>query len=200
MEKLLKDAEGPVSGSVEEQATKREKIEKPMPRVTEADKTGDVRSLNRALMRTLYLLVKSGEGHWSFPSGILMGKEDLHMVCNLLGERCSAPLHRLIEISQAAERVIVQAGGMNMNTWIVGNAPVGHYNLMYSKPIVDEEKKVEQLGEKTFFMKARIMAGQASLKENTFGLTDFQWLAKEEIRKQVQPKYWYSVRHMLAER
>ena len=87
-----------------------------------------------------------------------------------------------------------------MNTWVVGNAPVGHHNLNYANRILDEEKKVERLGEKTFFMKARIMAGQAVLKDNKLGLVDFKWLAKEEVRREVHPQYWNSVRHMLAER
>jgi large subunit ribosomal protein L46 len=55
-------------------------------RVTDADRKGDVRSLERALSRTLYLLVKrkrSGgkEGiFWSFPSGTLGAKEGLKEV------------------------------------------------------------------------------------------------------------------------
>jgi large subunit ribosomal protein L46 len=60
---------------------KIEKIEKPMPRVTEADKTGDVRSLNRALQRTLYLIVTGEDGKWGFPSGGLLAKESLQRVC-----------------------------------------------------------------------------------------------------------------------
>ena len=107
---------------------------------------------------------------------------------------------KLNETMQAAERVLVQTGGVNMNTWIVGNAPVGHYNMIFPEPIVDEEKKVERLGEKTFFMRARIMAGQANLHQNKFGLTDFRWLTKDEVVKHVQPDYWNGIRHMLSER
>lgn len=62
-------------------------IEKPMKRVTEADKARDMKSLNRALTRTLYLVVKSGKegengGRWGFPSSVLMGRESLHTVCS----------------------------------------------------------------------------------------------------------------------
>ncbi len=62
-----------------ESKKKKEKFERPMPRVTEADKVGDLRSLNRALTRTLYLVVK-GRGQWRFPSSVLEGKESLHTV------------------------------------------------------------------------------------------------------------------------
>lgn len=61
---------------------KVEKIEKPMPRFTEADRIGDLKSLNRALSRTLYLVVKGGQqkGRWGFPSSELIEKESLHTV------------------------------------------------------------------------------------------------------------------------
>ena len=79
VEALLRDAE--VLGiEGEEGEMKKEIIEKPMPRLTEADRTEDVKSLNRALQRTLYLLVKNGEGRWGFPNSELVGKESLHMV------------------------------------------------------------------------------------------------------------------------
>ena len=87
-----------------------------------------------------------------------------------------------------------------MNTWIVGNAPVGHYVHNFPDSLVDPESKRETLGEKTFFMKARIMAGQASLTGNKLDLHDFKWLAKEELESEVEPGYWKAVRNMLVER
>ena len=87
-----------------------------------------------------------------------------------------------------------------MNTWIVGNAPVGHHSLKYPQAKADEEKRIEHLGEKTFFMKARIMAGQVNLKSNALGVADYKWLAKEEVEKEVLPQYWNSVRNMLVDR
>jgi large subunit ribosomal protein L46 len=85
-----------------------------------------------------------------------------------------------------------------MNTWVIGNTPVGHYQYDSLPALL--EKSPNELGFKTFYMKARIMAGQANLKENTMGLSDFQWLAKEEVQKTVDGKYWRSIKNMLAER
>lgn len=85
-----------------------------------------------------------------------------------------------------------------MNTWIVGNSPVGYYELKHRKPVLKES--TSELGAKTFFMKARIMAGQANLEQNKFGLSDFKWLAKEEISKTVDSHYWASVKNMLSTR
>lgn len=81
--KLLEDAENSgmedAPGAVGAQKMEREPVERPMPRVTEADKKNDTKSLNRALQRTLYLLVKNKEGQWQFPQDRLKD-EHLHGV------------------------------------------------------------------------------------------------------------------------
>ncbi|KAK5128065.1 hypothetical protein LTR85_005182 [Meristemomyces frigidus] len=172
-------------------------VERPMPRITEADRANDVRSLNRKLDRSLYLLVKNKAGRWRFPEDRVYGRENLH---------------------QAAERVLIQSCGINMNTWLVGNHPIGHHVYSYASPILsklaanrlvptstaarrgEEGVEREEFGEKAFFMKARIMAGQADLSKNEYGDSEFQWLAKEEVQKAVTVGYWSSIKHMLAER
>ncbi|KAI9760974.1 MAG: hypothetical protein M4579_001350 [Chaenotheca gracillima] len=179
LQALLKDAESPGIGSGEMGEATREIVEPPPPRITEADRTGDERSLARKLDRTLYMVVKKDTKSYRFPTSTLEGKESLH---------------------QAAERILVQTGGLNMNTWIVGNAPIGHFNHNHSKPQIDSEKGVEELGEKTFFMKGRIMAGRPDLSSNALGYKDLKWLTKEEVEKAVGPRYWAAARNMLAER
>ena len=99
-----------------------------------------------------------------------------------------------------------------MNTWLVGNHPIGHYTYSYIKPKMaailpnrlvstsTEEIQQEEHGEKVFFLKGRIMAGQADLASNEFGDQDFQWLTKDEIEGVVTQAYWGSVRAMLTER
>lgn len=87
VEALVRDAEVEVEvkdGEEEDggQEVKKESVVKPMPRVTEADRVGDKRSLDRLLQRTLYLVVRRGEGRWWFPSDALVGKESLHTVRN----------------------------------------------------------------------------------------------------------------------
>lgn len=94
----------------------------------------------------------------------------------------------------------MQSAGSNMNTWIVGNMPIGHRTIRYQRKILDQETGAERLGEKVFFMKGRIMAGQANLSDNKFGLVDFKWLAKDEIEKELQQSDWNSVRNILLDR
>lgn len=85
-----------------------------------------------------------------------------------------------------------------MNTWLVGHVPIGHHQIDYREP--RPSGNLMEHGAKTFFMKARIMAGQVNLKENKFGFQDFKWLAKDELRDQVHGSYWRSIKNMLADR
>lgn len=144
-------------------------------------------------------------------------------------------------------RILDTSCGPNMNTWFVGNHPVGH--MVHIPRIITEpkpkqmkppqegpkdtkkegkgSKKVHQPVEalqkaleaekdqvqvqptqtpevspfyKTFFMKARIMAGQADVANPSgSGAEDFKWLAKDEIEKVFDPAYWARVKNMLVE-
>nr|POE66198.1 54s ribosomal protein l17, mitochondrial [Quercus suber] len=174
-------------------------VERPSPRVTKADETGDLTSLNRKLDRTLYLLVKNKEGVWRFPEDRVYGKENLR---------------------QAAERLLVQSCGINMNTWIVASHPIGWFMSQYknrrtsgsgvqgnvtqiaTNALVKTSKveEREEFGEKVFFMKARIMGGQANLSANHSGYQEFRWLAKEEIATVVTTDYWRYAKNMLVSR
>jgi len=77
---------------------------------------------------------------------------------------------------------------------------VGHHSFNFVRARNNEATKTQELGEKVFFMKARIMAGQADMSKNVFGDGEFKWLHKEEIEKVVTPNYWSSVKNMLVDR
>lgn len=106
-----------------------------------------------------------------------------------------------------------------MNTWIVGNHPVGYFTRLFldhtSKRPQPEITSIlpnkvvstirlpferEEFGIKTFFMKARIMAGQADLAKNVYGDEEYAWLTREEIMEKVEADYASSIRGMLAAR
>lgn len=77
-----------------------------LPRTTEADATNDLTSLNRALERTLFLIVKDPVSKdWTLPRGAMKEDEVLHT---------------------AADRLVVETFGGQMDVWRVGQAPVGH--------------------------------------------------------------------------
>ncbi|KAJ5098049.1 hypothetical protein N7532_005050 [Penicillium argentinense] len=177
VEMLVQDAES-TANATSQDTSKKEEIPRPFSRVTEADKKGDHKSLNRLLSRTLYLLVQSKEGYWKFPSTPVEAKETLR---------------------EAAERTLSQTAGVNMNTWMVGYHPFGHQVYKNRKAHVDKATGAENHGEKTFFLKSRIMAGQADLSANK-DLKDFKWLSKDEIAKYVLPQYYSNIKNMLADR
>jgi large subunit ribosomal protein L46 len=86
-----------------------------------------------------------------------------------------------------------------MNTWIVGRVPVAH---VVTKPVFkkDNPSQIEKKGEKVFFLKGRIMAGQADLTDNKHGLTDFKWLTREELQEVLPKGYYSQARLMMADR
>ncbi|OAA67448.1 50S ribosomal subunit L30 [Cordyceps fumosorosea ARSEF 2679] len=173
---LLKDAQARVSDDAE--VIKAEDLVEapaPAPRETEADRKGDVRRLDRKLDRTLYLVVKGKDG-WGFPADVLAESENLHV---------------------AARRVLDQAAGVNMNTWIVGRVPVAH---LVDAPALAADGAVQEKGRKTFFLRGRIMAGQADLRGNSLGYTDFKWLTREELEEELPGTYFRGVRNMLSDR
>jgi large subunit ribosomal protein L46 len=203
-----------VTGESVRKTEKKIVIPRPLPRDTEADRTNDYKSLNRKLDRSLYLLIKRKDGQWRFPEDRLYGRENLHQVRDALAlqPRLTFPTNTLFT-PQAAERILIQAGGINMNTWVIANHPVGHFVARFAQPILNkilpnrrvqtsppEAFEQEEYGERVFFMKTRIMTGQLNLAKNEYGDEEFQWLTKEEIVGRVSEDYWHQVRNMLAER
>jgi large subunit ribosomal protein L46 len=103
MDALIQDVEVPVVNKFQGEEANKKELEdaiqkRPMPRVTEADKAGDERSLNRALARTLYLLVQGKDGKWAFPGDALLKKESLHLVSSLMV--CTFEPVRLMNINR----------------------------------------------------------------------------------------------------
>ncbi|KOS17005.1 54S ribosomal protein L17 [Escovopsis weberi] len=176
LDSLLADAAARVSDDAEVIAPEDVvPVERPAGRASAADEKGDVRRLDRAMDRTLYLVVKGPDG-WCFPADVIPDGENLH---------------------ECAQRVLDQAAGVNMNTWIVGRVPVAH---VVRAPRLAPDGAVRERGSKTFLLKGRIMAGQADLRGNSLGYTDFQWLTREELEKLLAPDYFKGVRNMMADR
>lgn len=195
LDSLLKDAETRVSDDAEIIAPADvAPVERPMERETEADRKGDVRRLDRKLHRTLHLVVKGKQG-WGFPADVISADENLHKVSSHPLSHDADSTRMTNSTSQTAQRALDQAAGVNMNTWIVGRVPVAH---VVTKPVLNADGSVRTRGTKTFFLKARIMAGQANIEGNPLGYTDFKWLTTEELGMELAPAYLRGVRNMMA--
>lgn len=77
---------------------------------------------------------------------------------------------------------------------------MGHHVYDFERARLDQAANIEYLGEKTFFMKCRIMAGQADLVKNEQNLKDFKWVSKEEMAEHVLPQYFKHIKNMLPDR
>jgi large subunit ribosomal protein L46 len=113
-------------------------------------------------------------------------------------------------LKEAAGRALTSTCGPNMNTWFVGSHPIGHIVKNPQKSLTaSENTKVEadesnpadsegEKTEKTFFMKARIFAGQANVDQESKAYTDYRWLSKEEVKQKVTANYWSRIKDMLV--
>ncbi|XP_076906798.1 uncharacterized protein LOC143563042 [Bidens hawaiensis] len=129
---------------------------KPAPRITEADKNNDKKSLQRALDRRLYLLLygdaygsPKGQPVWHFPEKVYKSEETLR--------KCA---------ESALESVI----GDLSHTYFVGNAPMGHIAM----PPTENNKDNRFT---RFFFKSQVIA------KNKFDIKskDFVWVTKDEL-------------------
>ncbi|KAF9914436.1 54S ribosomal protein L17 mitochondrial [Lobosporangium transversale] len=146
-------------------------------RVTEADRKNDIRSLERALQRTLYLIVKKPRDlhSWQFPQG------GVHVCENL---------------QEAANRELQEECGGNMDLWFVGRVPIGHYEYSHPKGTTSATS-IPLKGTKVFFMKAHIFAGQVQVDNQE--IVDFAWVTKEEMKDYVSAEYYQAVKDMLSD-
>ena len=87
-----------------------------------------------------------------------------------------------------------------MNTWVIGNMPVGHQVHNHPNATTHEPSATKVKGEKTFYMKARIMDGQVNLEDNSLGIEDFHWATMDEMQKSLHPRDFAAVRSVLVER
>lgn len=132
----------------------------PAPRITDADRTNDIRSLQRALDKRLYLIVNGQpensefqQPRWHFPEKIYENEETMR---------------------QCAEKALAGNVGTSMETYFVGNAPCGHL----STP--------SQPNSVRFFFRSQFLVGNVTLSNRR--LEDYAWVTKEELVNYVDPQ------------
>lgn len=83
-----------------------------------------------------------------------------------------------------------------MNTWFIGRHPIAYeqWKPVYKDAAEGKEDKVlKTRGRNIFYLRARIMAGQADLTNNQLGLDAFKWLTREEVKEHVHATTFASV-------
>ncbi|RKP14956.1 NUDIX hydrolase domain-like protein [Piptocephalis cylindrospora] len=137
-------------------------------------RNGDVRSLERHLDRTLYLIVKKPrtEHAWAMPQGLVEGEEQLH---------------------ETAMRELHEECGQDMNVWLVARGPIGHYAYEHTGDSGSSKTQESSV----YFLKAHILAGQC--RPDGKEVEDFAWVTRDEMSKYVSPQYYKVVKKMLSE-
>merc|ERR1712107_362603 len=150
----------------------------PEERITEADKTNDMRSTKRKLNRPLRLLLKYKTGDREF--------WDLPQVVREEGET----------MRQTAERAVTQLCGSDMNFHVLGNAPLSFFKFKYSK---NYQAYTNKVGAKVFIFKAFLShpfheEPGIQLGEDTI---DYQWSTLDELMRDVNPHSAKALSNML---
>jgi large subunit ribosomal protein L46 len=136
----------------------------PPPRETEADATGDVRTINRKLKTKIYLSVQEQkDGLWQFPTVDVNDDETL---------------------LDAAKRAIPEQVGTNIDFWCPSNCPWSVHLTPYTE---NEQKTNAMYGIKTFFMKVQHDEGDVVLDTKVkTNVHDFAWLDRQEMVDRVK--------------
>jgi len=125
----------------------------PAPRITPDDTAKNMKSLNRALDKKLYLIVKSKDGLWHFP----------HLE-HQAGET----------MRQTADRVAATVAPMD-EVFVLGNAPSGHFAIPEGDSLAGAEP-----GDVLFYYRANYLASTFMLPK-TSGAVDWAWATNEEV-------------------
>lgn len=142
------------------------------PRLTEDDKSDNVKSTNRKLEEILYLLVEQK-----------LGDQKTHLVLPQ-GKREDGETLR-----QTAERVLKSACGDQLKTAFYGNAPVGFYKYKYPT-----NARKESVGAKVFFYRSSIQGADGhKIKDGV----NYEWQDKTGLDKKLSGSYLESVQKFL---
>eukprot|EP00250_Pteridium_aquilinum_P004942 c1511_g1_i1 orf=517-1359(-) len=131
----------------------------PGPRITEADKANDRKSLQRALDRRLYLIVQG------YPLGYSKEKLIWHFPERLFKNEQTMRL--------CAESVLVPTAAKEDDVYFVGNAPCGHFSESQPDP-----KSKAPVTYKRFFFRSQLLG---KIRFKAWNYKDYAWVTKEEL-------------------
>jgi large subunit ribosomal protein L46 len=132
----------------------------PAPRVTQADETGNSKTLDRRLKSRVYLAVKDTDNKWILPTATV--KEDETLL-------------------DATKRAVSDASGNELVLYCPSNCPMAVDMTMYSE---ENQKKLGAYGIKTFFMRVQYDEGKVNEEDNNGG--DYGWFDRDEMAELVR--------------
>lgn len=149
-------------------------------RTTKADLENDLKSLERSLDKTLYLVVKDKENQWKLPS--FQYPQD-----SLSGK---SPLHEF------AKQNVQDISKNDICTFSVTNKPI--HVLKYKGNALSAAEQSPDI--KEYITKSHILAGDFVLdSKKTSSFTDYLWLTNEELPEYLSKEYFQEIRDLLSE-
>eukprot|EP00573_Skeletonema_grethae_P004185 CAMPEP_0201709326 /NCGR_PEP_ID=MMETSP0578-20130828/58045_1 /ASSEMBLY_ACC=CAM_ASM_000663 /TAXON_ID=267565 /ORGANISM="Skeletonema grethea, Strain CCMP 1804" /LENGTH=366 /DNA_ID=CAMNT_0048198293 /DNA_START=99 /DNA_END=1200 /DNA_ORIENTATION=+ len=142
----------------------------PAPRETEADASGDVKTLDRQLKTRVYLTIKSdAEGNlsgprWTLPSTLAENNESL---------------------LAAAERAVSDSVGSDLKLWCPSNAPMAVNMRVYNDKL-PESFRENYFGEKIFYYRVQYDNTGGGVDEAAMKADDYAWLTREEVVDRIE--------------
>ena len=168
----------------------------PNPRITEADKTNNTKSLDRCLSRRLYLIVQvkdlltNDQPAWRFPQERLEAIRERH-----LSNEAPVPT----KLRDAAQSTLVSLLE-DMELYYVGNAPSGYTKFKYVPKI---QKKLNTFGAQLFFYRAQSIEGSSQALKDNPAVLDYAWITSDELPNFVgdveSDPYWAFARLLMEE-
>lgn len=134
----------------------------PSPRETEADCSGDVRTLDRKLKTRVFLAVQNN-GKWTFPIGTAKESETL---------------------LDAAKRATAEAVGTDLALYCPSNCPMAVDTFVYTEEERHKEMNSGYFGEKFFYF--RVQRHEGDVEESVMSVDNFAWLDKDEMTSRVK--------------
>lgn len=123
------------------------------PRETEADKKGDVKSLERKADRTLYLLLKKDRKQhaWQFRASCTLSSG--FAIADFALRAAQGGVEGEESLVEAAKRELHEETGVNVDVWPSGRVPAGAFT--YAFPAAHKKKHPEHEGAKVRFCALR---------------------------------------------
>mmetsp|Transcript_1469 Transcript_1469/g.1404 ORF Transcript_1469/g.1404 Transcript_1469/m.1404 type:complete len:378 (-) Transcript_1469:49-1182(-) len=139
----------------------------PAPRETDADKTGDVKTLDRKLKERVYLALLPNQDNentstWTFPTVTLNDDEDETLL-------------------DAAKRALQKNVGSDLDLIYMSNCPLAVDTIAYP-----DEQREQYYGEKIFYIKVQRDEGDVDSERINNNSQDYAWLAREEMVDRVR--------------
>ncbi|CAH2351176.1 54S ribosomal protein L17, mitochondrial [[Candida] railenensis] len=159
--------------AAEEEGAKEDNLSRqivPNSRITKADESKDLASLERQLSRTLYLIIQENS-KWTLPTF----KEEQVAQGDDTKDSSVTPLHTL------AEQGLYKIGGNSINYFNVSNTPC-HVHKSEST--------------REYFIKSHILSGRFVPQSESI---KFLWLTKEELGEYLEKDYYKEIEHLLSD-